>query len=212
VESGHGRTEGLGFLDVTTRLEAGKSTFNVEAEALAGLFGSALQEAGGPLCGGLLIKGFEIHAGSSTAPERPLFRIRKRNGRDVDILDGAISADSAVIGTYLHGLFHNDGLRSALVHELCQRAGAEPATDGAMNYEAALEGRIDALAATVRGALDMEMLLEILGISWRSGLGPDVEPESWGKADGSTRAKSSGGSDLASPPKGSAARVRRQGT
>ncbi len=154
VELEGGREEGLGLLDIETTLRARKSTFNVEAVALGAFFGG--ERVG-------LVRGFEIHTGESTVSKRPLFRITKRGGATVNILDGAVSKDSAVLGTYIHGLFHNDGLRRAFLGGLFKGAGLDHAPAGAGSYAARLEENIAGLARTVREAVDMNTLLGILG-------------------------------------------------
>ncbi len=153
VESLPGRSQGLGLLDISTRLGPEKATFTVEAEVLRGFSAS---------CG--KIKGYEIHAGWSTPSERAMFRILRRGSAGVEIEEGAVSRDRLVMGTYIHGLFHNDGLRRALVQELFRRAGLEPIARDGRGYEAALDTAIDEMAALVRASLDMEALLRIVGL------------------------------------------------
>jgi adenosylcobyric acid synthase len=73
--------------------------------------------------------------------------------------DGSLSADGNVVGTYIHGLFHNDALRRAILHELAERKGktlaASPATFSA-------DEQYDRLAAHVRANLDMDLIHRIL--------------------------------------------------
>ncbi len=147
-------SEGLGLLDIETTLCRDKTTFNVEATGITPVFK-------GPT---LPIKGFEIHTGQSSPSERPLFKITKRGGRAVDISDGAVTEDGLVWGTYIHGIFHNDALRGALVAHLAGRRGMRPPL-GTVPYEARLEQNLDALARSVRGAMDMPRLLKIIGIN-----------------------------------------------
>ncbi len=151
MESASSCSAGLGLLDIETTLQGEKTTFNVEATPLCSFFG-----AGG-------VRGFEIHTGRSSPSKRPLFRITGRGKDRVDILDGAVSDDGAVWGTYIHGIFHNDALRAALLAGLGEGKGMKPCV-GTLSYESALEQNLDALARSVRESLDMARLLEIIGI------------------------------------------------
>lgn len=151
IESSEPRSPGLGLLDIETTLRGDKTTFKVEARAI------------NPLFEGASIKGYEIHTGQSTPSKRPLFAITKRGADSVDITDGAVSGDGLIWGTYIHGLFHNDGLRQTLLTRLAEARGLQPPA-GILQYEAILEQNIDALARTLRESLNMPRLLEIIGI------------------------------------------------
>jgi adenosylcobyric acid synthase len=74
-------------------------------------------------------------------------------GRD----DGAISRDGRVAGCYVHGLFHNDELRHALLRALGWRGPGE----GAVSFDR--EREFDRLAQHVRSHLDME---RVRGLVW----------------------------------------------
>ncbi len=90
LEGPPGETKGLGFLEVSTCLEAGKIVRNAEKTARGS---------------------YEIHAGRTTGPgcARPF---PPGSG------DGAISADGRVMGCYLHGLFADDHQRRAWLNHL----------------------------------------------------------------------------------------------
>jgi adenosylcobyric acid synthase len=107
------------------------------------------------------LQGYEIHMGRITprATARSPFRLLRRNGQPVDALDGAISPNGNVLGTMLHGLFENAGLRHSLLAELRQRRGlAEPTSSALPSREA----EYDRLAAAVRASLDLGLLREII--------------------------------------------------
>jgi adenosylcobyric acid synthase len=84
--------------------------------------------------------------GSGT--QRPLLRLD--DGR----LDGAVSADGRVAGSYLHGFFAGDAQRAAWL----ARLGA-PASS--LAYEALVEQTLDALAAHLDAHLDVDKLLSL---------------------------------------------------
>ena len=125
---------GLGLLPITTTFTTEKSTRRVSGRVAgaAGIWSAAA---------GAAVEGYEMHMGQSEGPVEPFLTI---DGR----ADGAISAGGRVAGTYVHGLFHNDALRAALLKGL-GRTGATPQTFDR-------EREFDRLAQHVRSHLDME--------------------------------------------------------
>jgi len=75
------------------------------------------------------------------------------------ISDGAVSPDGQVFGTYLHGIFDNDGFRTAFLNRLRMEKGLR--TNGAVP---AREDPFDLLAEHLERHLDMERLFAICGI------------------------------------------------
>src|SRR5262249_56160484 len=73
---------------------------------------------------GQTIDGYEIHTGRTRVEgaDAP-FSIVERGGSACSDRDGALGSGGAVMGTYLHGLFANDGLRRALLGWLATRKG-----------------------------------------------------------------------------------------
>ena len=51
------------------------------------------------------------------------FLIEQRSQKICSDGDGTLSADGNVVGTYIHGLFHNHELRRAILLELAERKG-----------------------------------------------------------------------------------------
>jgi adenosylcobyric acid synthase len=154
VESELSEAEGLGFLDVETVLGPDKHTHQVEAELLP----AAATLGWSP---GERIAGYEIHLGESRcgALAQPLLRFLLRSGRSLTLEDGAVSRDGRVWGTYLHGLFDNDALRSALLGSLRQARGlARPEPKPAL----ALEAELDRLADHLEGHLELAPILALL--------------------------------------------------
>ena len=181
VESAQGQAEGLGLLPVTTVYSGTKETNRVKGE---------VAEAPGILQGawGLPVEGYEIHMGRSfpsdqqpTPPnsesslqktashaqvEAP-FHIRERSGRPWEGFDGAIDPSGRVFGTYIHGLFHNSGLRRAILRNLAQwkgvplpQAGGLQGRDGPQSRD----GEYDKLARLVRGSINMELVYQMAGV------------------------------------------------
>src|SRR5574340_422449 len=89
IEGPPGSTAGLGLLPVETVLKAPKTT------TLTDFFWD-----------GISGRGYEIHMGRTDPPRGSgLVRVQHRNGVTCEDVDGCISPDGRVIGTYMHGLF-----------------------------------------------------------------------------------------------------------
>ena len=95
------------------------------------------------------VTGYEIHTGRSVGADlaRPMFHLETG-------ADGARSADGRVEGTYLHGLFANDAYRRTWL----ERIGA--GTASSLQYEAAVDAALDAVADTLSAAVDLDALFE----------------------------------------------------
>jgi adenosylcobyric acid synthase len=91
LEGKPGSTEGLGLLPVETILKAPKTTTRTKF-----------------IWNDIPGAGYEIHMGQTTREQgSPLFSIIERNNVACKDDDGCLSADSRIMGTYLHGLFDN---------------------------------------------------------------------------------------------------------
>jgi adenosylcobyric acid synthase len=158
LESVAGEAEGLGLLPVATTFTPVKTTVRVRARASmsAGVFAGAR---------GLEVSAYEIHTGSTDVRGggRP-FTLTWRNGATTDEADGAMDASGAVIGTYLHGLFANAGLRRSLLVHLAARKGLAP--DPRWGRPLGPD-RYDRLADVVGGALDLTLLARLLRVDPR---------------------------------------------
>ncbi|MEE1655133.1 cobyric acid synthase [Microvirga sp. CF3062] len=137
IEGEAGRSiEGLGLLDVTTTLTAEK-----RLEAVTGA----------TVADGTPFSGYEMHIGETSgasASERPFARLA--DGQ----LDGAVSADGRVVGTYVHGLFADDRQRSRWLTLL----GAETSD---LAYETLVDDIIDRFADHLEAHLDCDRLFAI---------------------------------------------------
>ena len=127
-----GQAVGLGLLPVATEFLAQKETHQ------------ALMR----LEDGEAVRGYEIHTGVSRVLGAARFgEIIERNGRPVRVPDGATAPDGRVWGTYLHGLFENDGFRHRWLRGLGW-SGPVVATTALRN------GEYDRLADAVEEAVD----------------------------------------------------------
>jgi adenosylcobyric acid synthase len=136
IEGPAGTSEGLGFLDVETRMSQDKSLTRVNAS-----YGVRA----------LTIEGYEIHIGETHGPDcaRPFAYIEDRP-------EGAQSLTGQVKGTYLHGLFSNDLFRKTFLTGIGLDSGPG-------NYESDVEQTLDALAAHIEGHLDVDQMLGVAG-------------------------------------------------
>jgi adenosylcobyric acid synthase len=152
-----GSAEGLGLLPVTTVFAGTKRTVRVRARVVAtrGLLAEIV---------GHEIAAYEIHVGSTRCVGEAAFAITSRGAGPVDEADGAVSADGAVIGTYLHGLFADDRLRGAVLRAVAARAGRVP--DPRWGRRRRAGERYDRLADIVGEAVDMTAVAKLVGLSW----------------------------------------------
>jgi len=112
-------------------------------------------------CTGETVVGYEIHMGRSTIDEgqAPLF-ILTSNG--ISYSDG-LQAGNAY-GTYLHGIFDNDGLRTALLTWLWQRKDIIRPVEASLSQAALRESAFNELADLVRQSVDIERVRTIMGL------------------------------------------------
>lgn len=155
VESSSDRVQGLGLLPIATTFFADKSTHQVRGRVIRndGLLSKAT---------GLPVTGYEIHMGQSAGDQSGrLFQIEERSRIPCSDTDGFQAANGSVFGTYIHGLFHNQDLRRAILTEIARRKGLS------LHFGADVlskEEQYDKLADLVRNSLDMELLFRIAGI------------------------------------------------
>jgi len=72
------------------------------------------------------------------------------------------NADGSVSGSYVHGLFDENGIAAAVVRALYEKAGLVFDENAVFDVHAYRESQYDKLADAVRGALDMDMIYRIL--------------------------------------------------
>jgi adenosylcobyric acid synthase len=159
IESSITELDGLGLLDLTTIFEGSKETHRISGK-VTGANGLLAGAAGVP------VTGYEIHMGRTVGEGvSAAFRIEDRADAPVSgsgESEGAIDASGSVMGTYIHGLFHNGELRSAMLKELARRKGVSlPDTGNVLD----LDREYDKLADWVRASMDMDLIYRMSGLS-----------------------------------------------
>lgn len=140
VESDRKEVQGFGLLDIETEFRGSKVTSQSEGStSLYGYGGS--------------VKGYEIHMGVSRG-EMGAFDI-KRLASGQQVADG--SAKGNVWGTYLHGVFDDDGFRNTMLKSVrMDRGVSEPS--GIFSYGQYREESMDRWAAFLEKHLDMKKI------------------------------------------------------
>ena len=131
-----GETAGMGLLPIRTVFSPEKTRAQT-----SGVF-SGLE---GILSGlnGLAFSGYEIHMGQSG-------------------LAAPVIESGNVYGSYIHGLFDENGVAEAVVSALYRRRGLVFSPEAAFDLRSYREGEYDKLARAVREALDMDFIYRIL--------------------------------------------------
>lgn len=139
-----GRVRGLGLLPVGTVFSATKQTVPVAGRMVASTFLGPRENS---------IAGYELHLGETRRRSARPFAELTRMPSGERVLDGAASADGLVVGTYVHGLFADERIRTALFAGLAGREGlpyaARPLPDD----------RFATLSAWFRSNVDLATIL-----------------------------------------------------
>ncbi|WP_323753348.1 cobyric acid synthase [Marinobacter sp.] len=144
LEGEVGRTEGLGLLEMDTRMVAGKQLKQVSGALAPSVAGEATN---------LTMHGYEMHNGVTEGPAltRPFAEL---NGHP----DGAVSDDGQIAGTYVHGLFDAPEACDAIL----TWAGLNQAAAQAVDYQSHRIQQLDRLADHVETCLDTDRLRSLL--------------------------------------------------
>jgi len=134
IEGPPGESFGLGLLDIDTVLTTDKKLVEVS--------GNETQT-------GAAVSGYEMHVGDTRGlgTNRPMLDLS-------GAADGAVSADGRIAGCYVHGLFASDSFRTAFLQRI------RPGARAALNYEAGVDGALDALADHLESHLDIDGMID----------------------------------------------------
>ena len=149
-----GSAAGLGLLPIHTTMQTEKVTRLCSGTIHGGsLFGQPVREEH--------VAGYEIHVGKTLyLPHAEVFATL--SGGE---LDGCISADRRILGTYLHGLFDDDGFRHQFLKAACCFCELNPPSISNA-WKAQREESLDRLAREVSAALDMRRIFSWVGLTY----------------------------------------------
>lgn len=134
------KEEGLALLNIKTEFYKDKNT--VISKGVESMFDSE-------------VEGYEIHMGKSQTTEKAFIKLS--NGE----VDGALSKDSKVIGTYFHGIFDNEEFTLRYLNKVRLSFNIAEEKDS-FNYRKYKNEQYDKLASIVRESLDMKKIYSIL--------------------------------------------------
>lgn len=143
VESPLQQLDGLGLIPMITTMEQKKTTVLSRGEAVF-----AKEK--------LTVEGYEIHMGQSAHSSND-FPFIQMEGRT----EGYCQEERQLIGTYFHGLFHNDHFRTLLLNTIREKKGLPPITDRP-SFVALREQGYDLLADTVRRHVKLDTIEEYM--------------------------------------------------
>lgn len=147
VEGDGENAEGLSLLPVETVFQAEKKTVQMEGVLSAGILESQMN-----------LNGFEIHLGRTTLKSQIRPFLLLKDGRE----DGAISNDNQVMGTYLHGIFHNRLFTRLLVNQIRRNKGLEEVKENVQSDSERREEAYNLLASHLEENIDMDTIYQWL--------------------------------------------------
>jgi adenosylcobyric acid synthase len=143
VESSHKHVEGLGLIPMQTTMTTEKTTVHSEGMASFG------EET-------IPVSGYEIHMGESYFEEECDHFVQLADRRE-----GTITKDKQIIGTYFHGIFHNDLFLEVFLNEIRLKKGLEPIPNRASFSQKREEG-FDLLAKVVRENIQLDRINKLI--------------------------------------------------
>ena len=157
AESNISRIKGLGLLDAITIFKPEKNTYQIKAR----MYNNS------NICNNIKgdITGYEIHMGETKLLNgiSPFLRIIERSGKGVSMVDGAVSNNGNVIGTYVHGILDNDEFRLGLINYLRENKGISPLLrDELIIAKREKEEQYNRLADLVRKHIKMDMIYKYI--------------------------------------------------
>ncbi|MFA5144556.1 MAG: cobyric acid synthase [Candidatus Omnitrophota bacterium] len=146
TESRKKEIAGLGLLPIVTNFKEEKILSQVRARDINS---------------GLEVSGYEIHHGRTQILKgcRPVFQIIKRQGKKINNFDGASVESGRIWGTYIHGVFDEDGFRGDFLSRLRLEKGW-PRRIKTAKFD--VDKEFDKLARLVRDNIDMGLLYKIV--------------------------------------------------
>lgn len=143
VESSRQSIEGLGLIPMKTAMSKTKTTVRSEGVAT---FGKK----------GIPVTGYEIHMGESHFEQECQHFIQC-----TDRSEGFINSNQNIIGTYFHGIFHNDEFREVLLNSIRMKKGLQPIEQRPSFAQKKEEG-FDLLADVVRKNIQLDRIYQLM--------------------------------------------------
>jgi adenosylcobyric acid synthase len=158
AESDISQINGLGLLNAITFFKPEKDTYQIKARMYNrnNIFNDIKCD----------MTGYEIHMGETKLLNglSPFLRIIERSGKGISMIDGAVSNNGNVIGTYVHGILDNDEFRLGLINYLRKNKGISPLLrDELITARREKEEQYDKLADLVRKHIKMDMIYKLIG-------------------------------------------------
>ncbi|MBW3574517.1 MAG: cobyric acid synthase [Actinobacteria bacterium] len=144
VESGRGDVHGLGWLDGTTTFLPDKVTRRRRGRSM-----------------GATLTGYQIHHGRMAAGPAAEAWIDLEDAATKPEGEGVADPQAGLFATSLHGLFEEDGFRSAFLGHVADRAGKHYEPDG-VAFAAVRQSRFDRLADSLEDHLDLDRLFAVI--------------------------------------------------
>jgi adenosylcobyric acid synthase len=158
-----GSTKGLGLLPINTNMQPAKVTLAAVGHFTApSLFCRPV--------GKIAVRGYEIHVGATSylSGAQPFAQlVRQTAGHAESVIDGCISPDTRIFGTYLHGLFDEDSFRHAFIDAAREFYHLNPVSER-NNWRSSREESFNRLANAVSQSLDMQSIFEWAGVRYQS--------------------------------------------
>jgi adenosylcobyric acid synthase len=156
-----GSIAGLGLLPIQTTMQSNKITEISTGQLVTpSLFGQAIP--------GNHVSGYEIHIGETLylKEPRPFAQLARRSRYEQLHRDGCITPDSRIFGTYLHGIFDEDGFRHTFIAAARDFYHLAPAA--VMNqWKKKREDSLNRLAVAVGQSLDIPRIFDWVGLAYR---------------------------------------------
>jgi adenosylcobyric acid synthase len=155
-----GAVRGLCLLPIETIMRLSKITLAGAGKLAAkSLFCQPMRE--------IALQGYEIHVGETRYVGRPEPFAQLVRQTKESVVDGCISADSRIFGTYLHGLFDGDAFRHTFIE--AARAFCHLALAAELdNWGSKRQESLDRLASVVGQSLDIPKIFSWTGLRYRT--------------------------------------------
>lgn len=153
IESNNREAKGLGLIPAKTMITSHKTT--IQSKGIV-RFGEEQ----------IPVTGYEIHMGETSFEKEyePLIELPSGS-------DGVITEDRNIIGTYFHGIFHNDRFRAAFLNEIRSKKGLEPILNRP-SFAGKKEEGFDLLAKVVRQHIQVDRIHKLTA---EFQYGPNIE-------------------------------------